>query len=268
MKLRKVKPSLIKWPELRVTARFDEETRKLLADSIKEIGIIAPVIVQEIGGELVGVDGLHRAQDSIAAGDAPIDVAVLEGDMADLLCRNLFLDHVRGKTPVSEMVKVIKELYAVHGFDPDKIKARTGLPREYIEKLIKISTASSVVLEYADEQWMGVGKAYEISRLPHAIQQEELVEKLKAWRWPLKDVKGMVDNILREMQAAAAAGPSTAQAAPRPVVRYHCEGCKAEAELRYLRSIMLCPNCFGEVWRLAKNRPAPEAEPPGNGQGG
>ena len=91
MKLRKVKPSLIKIPELRVTARFDEETRQLLRDSIKEVGIIAPIIVQEIEGELVLVDGLHRIEDSIAAGDHPIDVAVLDGDMVDLLCRNLFL---------------------------------------------------------------------------------------------------------------------------------------------------------------------------------
>jgi ParB-like chromosome segregation protein Spo0J len=262
-----VKPSLIKWPELRVTATFDEETRQLLRSSIKEAGILAPVLVQEIEGELVGVDGKHRTEDAIAMGDSPIDVAVLEGDMADLLCRNLFLDHVRGKTPVSGMAKVIRELYTTYQFDSDKIKAKTGLPRDYIEKLIKISGASPEVLQYVDEQWMGISKAYEICRLPYRIQQEELIIKLQAWKWPLKEVKEMVDAALGQMKANAEAGTPTVVTAPRPIARYHCEGCKAEADLRYLRSVMLCPNCFGEVWRLSKVFPTQGAEPLANGVG-
>jgi ParB family chromosome partitioning protein len=267
VKLRKVKPSLIKWPEERVTSVFDEETRQLLTALIKELGLISPILVQEIDGEIVGVDGFHRCEDCIKLGDAPVDVAVIEGNMVDLLCRNLVMDHARGKHKPSQMIRLLKILYEKYELDPDKIKENTGLPRDYIEKLLKIGTGSSVVLEYCDEQWMGVGKAYEISRLPYAVQQEELVEKLKAWRWPVKEVKEMVDNILKEMKATAEAGPSTVAAAPRPIVIYHCEACKVETELRYLRSVMVCPNCFGEVWRLGKVRAAPEEKARDNGGG-
>ena len=239
-------------PEVRVTARFDEETRQILRDSIKEIGIIAPVLVQQIGEDLVLVDGLHRLEDSIAAGDSPVDVAVLDGDMADLLCRNLFLDHARGKTPVSEMVKVIGVLYSEYKLDPDKIKEKTGLTRDYIEKLIKISLASPSVQEALDQGIIGVGHAFELARLPFAIQQDEIIAKHQVWRFSVKELHEQIDQVLAAMQAAKEAPPAQQPGAPRPAPVYHCEGCKDEVEPRYLRPVMLCPNCFGEVWRLAR----------------
>ena len=254
-------------PELRVTARFDEETRQLLRDSIKEVGIIAPIIVQEIEGELVLVDGLHRIEDSIAAGDHPIDVAVLDGDMVDLLCRNLFLDHARGKTPVSEMVRVIGALYTEHKIDPDEIKKRTGLTRDYIEKLIRISLASPSVQEALDQGIIGVGHAFELARLPYAIQQDEIIAKHQVWRFSVKELHEQIDGVLGAMQAAKEAPPAQQPGAPRPPPVYHCEGCKDKVEPRYLRPVMLCPNCFGEVWRLARVKKTTEEKNPDIGGG-
>ncbi len=259
MKLRKVKPSTIKIPDIRVTARFDEETRQVLRDSIKEVGIIAPVICQAIDDDLWLVDGLHRIEDAIAAGDQPIDVAVLDGDMVDLLCRNLFLDHARGKTPVSEMVKVIGALYEQYSLDPDKIREKTGLTRAYIEKLIQISTASPSVQQALDDGIIGVGHAFELSRLPYAVQQEEVIAKHQVWRFTVADLKEQVDGVLKEMDLIKEAPPPATPEEPRPRPVYHCEGCNQEAEPRYLRPVLLCPDCFGSVWRLAKaNEPAPE----------
>lgn len=268
MKLRKVKPSLIKVPSLRVTARFDEETRQILQDSIKEVGIIAPVIVQEIEGELVLVDGLHRVQDSIASGDEPIDAAVLTGDMTDLLCRNLFLDHARGKTPVSEMVKVIGALYAEYNLDPDNIRDKTGLTRDYIEKLIKISQASPSVLDALDQGVIGVGHAAELCRLPYAIQQEEVIAKHQVWRFSVKDLKQQIDQVLATMQQTREEPAPGAPAAPRPAPVYRCEGCRHEVEPKYLRPVMVCPDCFGEIWRLAQRKNTADKAPGDNGGGG
>ena len=259
MKLRKVKPSQIKVPEVRVTARFDEETRQLLRNSIKEAGIVAPILVQEIEGNLVLVDGLHRLEDALALGDSPIDVAVLDGDMRQLLCRNLFLDHARGKTPVSDMVKVLKELYTVHGMDPDQIKKETGLTRDYIEKLIKISQASPEVLHALDQGAIGVGVAFELSRLPYREIQEEILAKSTVYRLKVPDLKGLVDATLAELQKLAEVAAPEVVREPRPIAKYYCEGCKDEIDPRYLRAAMICPECFGQVWRLAKARePVPE----------
>ena len=260
MKLRKVKPSQIKWPELRVTARFDEETRQILRDSIKQVGIITPIICQVIDGEIVGCDGLHRCEDAIAEGDQPIDVAILDGDMVDLLCRNLFLDHARGKTPVSDMVKVIGGLYTEYNTDIEVIQTKSGLPRDYLERLIKISQASPEVLFALDQGAIGVGVAFQLSRLPSGLIQEEILAKSTVYRLRVADVKPLVDATLKELKLITEAPPAAPPAGPKPAVVYRCEGCKDEVEPRYLRPVMLCPTCFGRVWRLAQAAEAPKEE--------
>ena len=259
MKLRKINPHEIVVPEVRVTAQFDEDLYQQFQESIKSVGQITPPICYEVGEELVLCDGLHRVQEAISLGESAISVVVIPGDMVDVLTKNIFLDHLRGKTPASQMVKVIKTLYQVYNLDPDQIKEKTGLTRDYTEKLIKISLASPSVQEALEQGVIGVGHAFELSRLPYAIQQEELIAKHQVYRFPIKDLREFVDTTLREMQNIAEAGPATVVTGPRPVATYHCEGCKDEIEPRYLRPVMLCPDCFGEVWRLGKARePVPE----------
>jgi len=260
MKLQKVDPHQIKVPEIRVTAQFDEELYAQFKESIKAVGQITPPICYKVEEELVLCDGLHRIQEAIGNGDATIEVVVIPGDMIDVLTKNIFIDHLRGKTPVSEMVKVIGALYQEYNLDPEQIKEKTGLTREYIEKLIKISTASPSVQQALDQGIIGVGHAFEIARLPYPIQQDELIAKQQVYRFPVKDIKDLIDQTLREMENIATPGPAETVTEPRPIATYHCEGCKQEVEPRYLRPVMVCPTCFGEVWRLAKLRVTPEEE--------
>lgn len=254
MKLIRVNPEQIKIPELRVRARFDQEILAQFKSSIKETGIVAPVIVCSTGIELVLVDGEHRIQEAIANGIKQIEAAVFEGNMVDVMTKNLFLDHMRGKTPVSDMVKIIAALYTDYNLDPDQIEKETGLTRNYIERLIKISEASPAVQSALDEGVIGVGHAFELCRLPYAIQQEEIIAKHQVWRFTVKELHEQIDQVLLAIKELAEEPPITSETGKRPAPVYHCEGCKDEVEPRYLRPVMLCPNCFGEVWRLAKAR--------------
>ena len=260
MKLRKIDPHTIKIPELRVTAQFDEELYQQFKDSIKAVGQIAPIICYEVEGELVLCDGRHRIDEAIAAGEPTVDVVVIPGDMIDVLTKNIFLDHLRGKTPVSEMVMVIKTLYQEYNLDSDQIKEKTGLTRNYIEKLIRISEASPVVLGALDQGVIGIGHAFELSRLPYPIQQEEVIAKHQVWRFTVQELHEQVDAVLKELEIIRTAPPAPTASEPRPPAQYACEGCHNVIEPRYLRPVMLCPNCFGEVWRLAKAQEPPTEE--------
>jgi ParB-like chromosome segregation protein Spo0J/DNA-directed RNA polymerase subunit RPC12/RpoP len=259
MKLRRVDPHSIKVPEIRVRAQFDEELFKQFRESIIEVGQIAPPIVYQVGEELVLCDGEHRLQEAKNNGQTSIEVVVIPGDMVDVLTKNIFLDHLRGKTPASQMVKVIKVLYQDYNLDPDQIKEKTGLTRDYIEKLIKISQASPTVQEALDQGVIGVGHAFELSRLPYPIQQEEIIAKHQVWRFTVLELRGQIDAVLKAMKEIAEEGPPRAVTEPRPIAKYHCEGCREEVEPRYLKPVMVCPDCFGRLWRLAKaSKTAPE----------
>jgi len=267
MKLKKIDPHIIKVPEVRVTAQFDVELYERFKDSIKAIGQISPPICYEVEGELVLCDGLHRLQEAIAGGLTSIDVAVIPGDMVDVLTKNVFLDHLRGKTPVAQMIQVIKTLYQEYNLDPDEIKDRTGLSRDYIEKLIRISEASPEVLRALDQGVIGIGHAFELCRLPYPIQQEEVIAKHQVWRFSVKELHEQIDAVLEQLEQIKREPPVPPPGGPRKPVEYKCEGCHESVEPRYLRPVMLCPNCFGEVWRLSKVKSTTEEAVAKEGEG-
>jgi len=260
MKLRRVDPKIIKVPEVRVTAQFDEELYKQFKASLKAVGQITPPLVYQVEEELILCDGLHRLQEAIEAEETIIEVVVIPGDMIDVLTKNIFLDHLRGKTRVSDMVTVIKTLRLEHNLDVDQIKEKTGLTRDYVEKLIKISEASSAVVDALDQGVIGVGHAFELARLPYPIQQEELIAKHQVWRFTVPEVHEFVDGVLREMELIAKEPPPGPPAEPRKPPEYACEGCKEIINPRFLRPVLVCPECFGRLWRLAKAAKAKEEE--------
>lgn len=267
MRLKKVNPTTIKVPEIRVTSQLDPETRDQFEAAVKEWGIETPILCFEVDGELVLVDGKNRLDQVLAAGDSSVDVVIREGDMVQVLTRNIFLDHLRGKHPVSDMIRVIRSLTEDYHLDSEQIMEQTKLTRDYIERLQKIATASPAVLEALDQGVVGVGVAFELSRLPYPAQQEEVIAKTQIYRLKTGDVKELVDATLREMDLLAKAPPPAGPAEPRAPIVYHCEACKNQIEPRYLRPVMLCPDCFGEVWRAAQHKPAPEPEVGDNGEG-
>lgn len=260
-------PRKIKIPEVRVTAQFSEEVLEQFKASMKVTGTIPPPIVYEVEGELVLCDGLHRIQEEIEKGTPLVDVVVFEGDMVDVLTKNIFLDHLRGKHPVSEMVRVIGVLSQEHNLDSDQIREKTGLTRDYIERLLKIAMAGSAVLESLDQGQIGVGHAFELSRLPFAIQREELLAKHQVFRFQVKELHEFVDNVLKEMEAIAEEPVAAVPGEPLPPRVYQCEGCHEETEPRYLRPAMVCPDCFGELWRIAQVKKRTAAEVPDDGGG-
>jgi len=259
MKTKKIPINDIMVPETRVTAVYDEELQQLLKETMKAMGMITPVIVIQTPDGYRLVDGLHRLQEKMAAGETTVEAVVYEGEEKDSLLMNLVLNRTRGKTKASEMVKVIGALYQDYQMDPDAIREKTGLNRDYIEKLIKISQASESIRVLLDQEVIGVGVAFEISRLPKKEQQDEVCARTQIWRYTVKDLKDLVDETLKIMaQSAGAAAPIQAPVTPK----YYCEGCRREMEAKYLRPVMICPDCFGVVWRQQQPPASPSGESP------
>ena len=161
------------------------------------------------------------------------------------------------------MIKVIKKMYEDMGLDSDAIKKEVGRSRDWVEQFIQIGTASPEVVAALDSGAISQGVAFQLSRLPFHEQQEEVLNKSTVYRLTVPDVKELVEATLAMMEERKQEQPEAAPApVPVPVV-YYCEACKKETAPRYLRPIQLCPDCFGNVWRLAKEaeRKIEEAAP-------
>ena len=242
MKLRKVKPDTIKIPEVRVTARFDDETWAQFQASIKEIGAVAPIICCMVDEELVLVDGLHRLVEAQRNGAATIDVAVIDGDMVDVLTKNLFLDHMRGKTPPSEMVNVIEALWKEYQLDSEQIAAKTGMTRDYVEKLQLISELTPLCREALDEGRIGVGHAVALTKIKDPVRQETVLQQQQLYRWPVKELEKYIKDVL---ELVAYKEQKEVPGEARPPVKVKCIYCGEEYDLFEIATPITCRYCSG-----------------------
>lgn len=260
MKLRRVPPDSIVVPEIRVTARFDEETWEQFQSSIREVGAIAPVICCEIDGKLVLVDGLHRLVEAKNCGDKVVNVAVMPGDMADVLTKNLFLDHMRGKTPPSEMVKVIEVLTKEFSLNSEKIAAKTGMTRDYVEKLQAISELTPLGRQALDEGKIGVGQAFALTKLKDPIRQETVLGQCLLYGWKTKDLEEYIKEVLKLVEAHEETPPAEE---PKEPYKLKCTFCGGLYDITEVANPTTCRGCSGVLFAAiaqAKAEAAAEAK--------
>lgn len=240
MELLEVKPEDIIIPEIRVTARFDEETWEQFRSSMQGIGAIAPIICIKNEKGLFLVDGLHRLVEAKKNGEKLIKVAAIPGDEADVFTKNLFLDHLRGTPPVTDQIKVIDHLVTELHLDSEQIAEKTGLTRDHIEKLQRLSQLTPLCLAALDDGRIGVGQAYELTRIKDPITQEAVLHQVVLYRWKVADLKEYITDVLK-IQAEQAAPPPPGQA-PQ-VYLIECFYCHQKFEVTQIANPHTCREC-------------------------
>jgi len=259
MKLRRLKIEDIIVPPVRVTARMDEETAQQFKESVKELGIDEPVKCFDVDGKFYLSDGLHRLQEAKARGDTYIDATVRPGTMVDVIANNLMSGHLRGKHPISEMIRSIRLLYTDHHVGIEEIVKKTGMTQDYVERLIKISQLTPLILQGLDEGLIGVGQAGALTRIKDPVTQESIYHNVKIYRWKLAELNTFIDDVL-----AVQSQPATTQIEVQTVtpVLVKCVYCGAEGKPGFIANPNTCPACSQSMFQsmaLARQELAAEA---------
>jgi len=258
-------PAKIKIPPVRVTSVWDPEEYEVFKASLEADGQGQAIICVKEGETWWLADGLHRLEETKLKGWKKIAVAYKEGSLIDAKVRNLYLNRLRGKTRVSDEVALIKDLYENDGLDLAEIQKRTGISQELIEQRLAVSKADPYVLECLDNEKIGVGVAFELSRLPNPKGQVRLLaELLKTPKTPPTAwVRGIVDESLKilaeQAQAPQDQGPTI------PVKTIRCFLCEQRHEEGNVRGINVDLTCLGvakdyiqELMRKRKEELTPE----------
>ena len=237
-------PNLIKWPENRVTAYYQDGQEEMLRENLAVMGQQQPIVVVKVGEDYFGVDGLHRCRMALDRGDASVPCVVRVGDEKDVFMSNLVLNSLRGRTKASEQVAVLGELFDSLGVSIEELTAKTGHNRDWVERMITVSRATPLVRQVLDDELITLGHAYALARVEDPAMQERICHQLLTYRWSIKDLEKHIKNsvaISRE-PAPTQADPDTQGAAGQV-----CAFCKKEREPRMVQMLAVCVSCGGAL---------------------
>ena len=120
--------------------RFDEDALRELADSIRAVGVLQPIIVRETGNRYEIIAGERRYRASRLAGLTEIPAIVRDWDeqkrLEAALIENLQRDDLN---PVEEAVGV-KRLMEAAGLTQERVAERLGKSRPAVANLLRLLT--------------------------------------------------------------------------------------------------------------------------------
>ena len=260
MKFRHLKPDEIQVPEVRVTSIWTDEEYADFAGTIAKEGIHQPLKCILDEGTYYLVDGLHRLEEARRRGIDKVPVVYKEGKLVDALVENLVSNRLRGKTPASDEIRLLRHLRDEYHMEPWMIAERTGLPRERVEQRLQIASAAPEVLSCLEFDQIPLGVAYHLSRLPNQSGQIALLSRLLQATPPatVREVEEIIDHALeiqQQMSQAPDPGPSLI-----PSKTISCHLCGERYEAQEMRGLNVCPTCHGlardYIQQLKKRREA------------
>jgi len=260
MKFKHLKPNQIQVPEVRVTSIWTDEEYEDFAGTIEKEGIHQPVKCILDAGTYWLVDGLHRLDEAKKRGIDKVPVVYKEGELVDALVENLVSNRLRGKTPASDEIRLLRHLRDTYHLQPYQIAERTGLPRERIEQRLQIASAAPEVLSCLEFDQIPLGVAYHLSRLPNQSGQIALLSRLLQATPPatVREVGEIIDSALQIQEQMKVAPHNPIVQIPLKTISCHLCGERYEAS--DMRGINACATCHGlardYIQQLKKRRSA------------
>jgi ParB family chromosome partitioning protein len=162
----KLKVSLITPNKLQPRKHFDETKLGELKDSIKEKGIIQPVIVRstEDGYELIAGERRLRAAKELGYDEIP--AIVKDVNDADSLELSLIENIQREELNPVEEARAYKDLMEKFDFSQEEISKAVGKDNSTVSNTLRLLTLPNLIQAYISEALISMGHAKAILALP------------------------------------------------------------------------------------------------------
>jgi ParB family chromosome partitioning protein len=195
---------------------FTEEPLESLAASIREVGILQPVVVRRSGEGFELIAGERRLRAAKLAGLATVPVIVRESDDADSLREALIENIHREDLNPIELADAFRELLEELGLKQEILADRLGVSRSHIANTIRLLGLPPEVQALLAEGRIQAGHGRALLSLGDADAQRSLALRAAAEELTVREVEDAVRAFLDAPSAEATAQTSAAPAAPPP----------------------------------------------------
>jgi len=195
---------------------FDEDELEELQQSIRQIGLLQPVVVRPLGGEPAAYElvmGERRWRATRMAGLETIPAIVRETDESDLL-RDALLENLhRSQLNPLEEAAAYQQLLEDFGCTHEELAERIGRSRPQISNTLRLLKLPPLVQRRVASGVLSAGHARALLGLPDAAAMERLAQRIVAEGLSVRAVEEIV--LLGEEDAPTTRRPRTAPA-PEP----------------------------------------------------
>jgi len=175
---------------------FDEEALNELAASIKEHGIIQPLILRDLGNKYEIIAGERRYKASQLAG--VLEVPAVIGQMDDQTSAELALiENIQRKDlSAIEEAKSYKKILDMGGFTQEELAKRMGKGQSTIANKMRLLTLTNEVQAALMNNLISERHARCLLQIKDETKQKEVLNKIITERMNVRDTDNYIKNML------------------------------------------------------------------------
>jgi ParB family chromosome partitioning protein len=170
---------------------FDERALQELADSIKQHGLLQPVVIAEQMDEYILIAGERRLRASKMAKTKTIKAVVVSATPEQMRELALIENIQREELNAIELAKSYEELITIHSITQDELSAIIHKSRSQITNTLRLLQLTPKAQKAIIEKQISAGHAKVMVNLP-AKDQNVLVDSIIGQKLSVRDIEKMV----------------------------------------------------------------------------
>ncbi len=173
---------------------FDDQDLKDLSSSIKEHGVIQPIIVKEVNDSYVIIAGERRYRASKMAGLKTIPAIIRQYEKSKMIELALIENLQRADLSPVEEAKAYNQIMRELDLTQKEVAERVGKTRSYITNMLGLLNLPDSVLNLVDSKKLSMGHARALSKLLDKNRIIELANIIVARGLSVRETERLVAN--------------------------------------------------------------------------
>lgn len=159
---------------------YDEESLTELAASIREHGVLQPILVRPSGGKYELIAGERRWRASGMAGRETIPAIVVEFDEQTALEVSIIENLQREDVSPLEEAAMFRKMTDTFGYSVRQLAHKVGKDKGYVENRLRLSDAPADIRELLSLRKDTISHAYELMKIGDERKRRRLAKRVAA----------------------------------------------------------------------------------------
>jgi ParB family transcriptional regulator, chromosome partitioning protein len=170
---------------------YDEESLSELADSIREHGVLQPVLLRAAGSEYELIAGERRWRASQLAGRDTIPAIVVDFDPQTALEVSIIENLQREDVSPLEEAAMFRKMTETFGYSVRHLAQKVGKDKGYVENRLRLSDAPADVRELVSLRKDTISHAYELMKIGDERTRRRLAKRVAAGELSLAKLRAI-----------------------------------------------------------------------------